>query len=262
MRINGVDAYIKDIGCGPPVFFLHGNPDSSLIWNPLVARIKDRYRSIAPDLPGFGRSKIPEDYEISLDSMAGFCDGVLEKVGVKEPVVLVVHDFGGPHGLAWAVKNPQKVKKIVCINTLFQADYRWHFWARVWRTPILGELSVRLMNKIFFGIEMRRGSRKLSSRHINDTWNLTSPAMWKMVLKLYRAVDPEKFAGLEKGLLELAKKIPVMVLWGDCDPYLPKSMADRFGAREIHHFKDCGHWLPVEDADGVAARLIDFIDRG
>jgi pimeloyl-ACP methyl ester carboxylesterase len=234
LLINCVDAFIKDIGTGPPVYFLHGNPDSADVWNPVIGRIKDRYRCIAPDLPGFGRSKIPEDYKISFDSMTGFCGGVLEKAGIMEPVILVVHDFGGPHGLAWAVKNPEKVKKIVCINTLFQADYRWHFWARVWRTPILGELSVRLMNKTIFGIEMRRGSKKLSSRHISETWNLTSPSMWRMVLKLYKAVDPEKLAEWEKGLLELARKIPVMVLWGIATPTFQKKWPTGSGpARSI-----------------------------
>jgi haloalkane dehalogenase len=79
-----------------------------------------------------------------------------------------------------------------------------------------------------------------------------------MVLRLYRATDPENFAGWEEKLLELTRRVPTLVLWGDQDPYIPMSYADRFGAQRITHFPDCGHWLPLEAAVEVSGLLSEF----
>ena len=92
-------------------------------------------RRLAPDLPGFGRSEVPKGFKPTLDL---FVAQILEFAGVKPPINLIAHDFGGPFAFAWAVKHPDSVCRMVAINTLFFSDYKWHFWAQVWLTPVLG----------------------------------------------------------------------------------------------------------------------------
>ena len=75
------------------------------------------------------------------------------------PIDLVVHDFGGLFGLAWAVRHPERVRRLAILNTMFFPDYRWHFWARVWRTPLLGELSLAVSTRTGLALEMRTPSR-------------------------------------------------------------------------------------------------------
>ncbi len=253
--VGGSKVAVLEDGAGEPTLLLHGNPDSKEIWRPLIERLKDRCHSFAPDLPGFGASALPDDFDMSLESQAGWVDGVVESLALREPITLVVHDVGGPFGLAWAVTHPEKVRRIVVLNTLFHASYRWHAWARVWRAPLLGELSMLGMNRPLFVHELRRGSRKLSTEQIHDAYTKISPTSKRAVLRWYRAMDPEKLAGWEERLVTLVKKVPSLVVWGDHDPYIGKEFAERFGAKDVHHVSDVGHWVQAEAPDEVAKHI-------
>jgi pimeloyl-ACP methyl ester carboxylesterase len=256
--VQNVNVYLVDKGSGQPILFLHGVPNTAEMWTDVIAHLSTDYRCLAPDLPGFGRSIAPKNFDCSLENRAYFINDLLEAKGIDVPVHLVVHDHGGPYGLAWAVKYPEKVNRIVITNTLFHSDYRWHMWARTWRTPLVGELSMAMVNWPLFLWEMRRGSRKLTREQIRHTYAFISPMMKQMVLLLYRATDPEVFNGWEDALLQLTARVPTLVLWGDHDPYIAKHFAERFGAQSVQHFPDCGHWLPNEAATELSKRLREF----
>ncbi len=258
LDLHHVRIHLIDEGSGPPILFLHGNPDTGELWRGVIGRLKERHRCLAPYLPGFGRSTLTGDFDCGFESMARFVDELVAKAGVETPLDLVVHDFGGPYGLSWAMRHREKVRRIAITGALPFADYRWHFWARVWRTPVLGELSMLLMNRWIFAWELRRGSRRLPAEHVTETWARIHPAMKRMVLKLYRATDPEKLAARESEMLELAAAVPIRVLWGARDPYIPARYAERFGAAEVRVFDDCGHWLPAEAPAELAADLKRF----
>ena len=72
--VEGARIYVADEGKGQPVLFLHGNPDSADMWSGVIERLKDKYRCIAIDLPGFGRSEAPASFDASLESEAQFVD--------------------------------------------------------------------------------------------------------------------------------------------------------------------------------------------
>jgi pimeloyl-ACP methyl ester carboxylesterase len=259
--VGGADIHVTEWGAGPPVLFLHGNPDSGIMWEAVAARLGERYRCIAPDLPGFGHSDVPAAFEPSLDGMAQFVEQFLTAAKLEPPLDLIAHDFGGPFAFAWAVKHPQAVRRIVAINTLFFSDYRWHFWARVWRTPVLGELAMLAMNKRGFAREMRRGSRRIGDAHIAQTYALMTPRMRKEVLRLYRASDPNKFRSWEDDFLALIRTKPTLVIWGDKDPYIDKQFAERFNARRVVHLPDIGHWAPVEAPAECADAVLQFFSE-
>lgn len=183
-----------------------------------------RYRCIAPDLPGYGRSTAPDDIDYSLEGMAAFVDGLITALGIDEPLNLVVHDIGGPFGLAWAVKHPEKVRSVVIMNTVFASDYRWHLFGRLWRMPIVGELVQALTSRRGFTRELQRASRKLTREQIDRTYELVSPSVKRMMLRWYRTTDPRNFAGWEDELRQVLARVPSLVLWADHDPYI----ADRF----------------------------------
>ena len=258
IRLQDVDVHLVDRGTGPPILFLHGNPDTGELWRGVISRLDADHRCLAPDLPGFGRSIVRGDFDCRLETMADFVDRLVTAIGVDEPIFLAVHDFGGPYGLSWAIRHPHKVRRIAILDSLYFADYRWHFWARVWRTPLLGELSMWCMNRWIFAWELRRGSRRLAPEHIRDTWQRVHPAMKRMVLRLYRATDPENFRGWQEELHALARRLPVRVLWGAHDPYIPVPWARRFGTADVRVFEDCGHWLPAEAPARVAEDLGQF----
>lgn len=256
--VQGARIFVRDEGEGAPVLLLHGNPDSSDLWDGAIRRLRQGYRCLAPDLPGFGRSSIPPGFDFRLGSMAGFVEALVEAIGVAEPVRLVVHDFGGPYGLSWAVEHPGRVSRIVVINSLFSTRLRWHFWARIWRTRYLGETSMRLMNRWLFARELRRGSLgHLPRAHVARAYSLLGQETKRMVLRLYRATDPECFAPWEPRLAELARTVPVKVLWARQDPYLDVALAHTFGTTDIEFFDCTGHWLPVE----AAPEMVELVSR-
>lgn len=259
VEIEGAEIFVRDEGDGPPVLLLHGNPDSSDLWDGAIRRLRASHRCLAPDLPGFGRSAIPCDFDFRLGSMATFIDSLVTTAGVAEPVRLVAHDFGGPYGLAWAVEHPERVHRIVVINSIFSSRLRWHFWARIWRTRFLGEASMLLMNRWFFARELKRGSLgHLSREHIRRAYSLVGRDTKGMVLQLYRATDPECFAGWEERLAELARTVPIKVLWARQDPYLDLGLAHTFGTGDIDFFDCTGHWLPVEAAPEMSEKISGF----
>jgi pimeloyl-ACP methyl ester carboxylesterase len=258
VRVGSASINVTEWGAGPPVLLLHGNPDSGVMWDGVARRLGGRFHCIAPDLPGFGRSEVPEGYAPSLDGMAAFVEEFLNAAGVPRPLDLVAHDFGGPFAFAWAVKHPDAVRRIVAMNTVFFSDYTWHFWARVWRTPVLGEIAMAAMNKYGFTQELRRGSRALPQAHIDQTWSLMTPRMKREVLRLYRATDPKNFPAYERDFQALTKTKPTLVIWGDKDPYIAPSFAERFNARKVVHLPT-GHWAPVEAPAECAAAIGEFL---
>lgn len=258
LQLGKSQIHLVDVGQGPPTLFLHGNPDSSEIWSGIIPTLSPHFRCIAPDLPGFGRSTAPADFDYSLDGMAHFVDELVTALGIDEPLNLVVHDIGGPFGLAWAVKHPEKVRSVVIMNTVFSPDYRWHLFGRLWRTPVIGELVQALTSRGGFTRELQRASRKLTRAHIHRTYELITPSVKRMMLRWYRATDPRNFVGWEGRLQQVLSRTPSLVLWADHDPYIAGEFAYRFGAATVEHFPHSGHWLPAEEPAEVAERLLGF----
>ena len=124
------------------VVFVHGNPDCGSDWMPLMTRVAPLAAVVAPDLPGFGAADARPDRDYTIYSYARFLDGVIRQLGLHR-VHLIAHDFGGPFAAAWAADHPDQVASITFVNTGVLLDYRWHRMARVWRTPVLGEVSMR-----------------------------------------------------------------------------------------------------------------------
>ena len=257
--IQGVEVFVKDIGAGEPVFFLHGNPDSADIWDDVITNLQHKYRCIAIDLPGFGRSKAPLDFDYSFENLGRFLNSVVAAMGIDKKINLVAHDFGGAFAMSWAIQQPQQVCRIVVINhPFFIADYQWHAWARIWRTPHIGELSLLLMNWPIFWVSLQIGSRKLTTEKIRNAYSYITPEVKQATLSLYRAANPQDFENWEPRMLETTSKISTMVLWGQHDPYIPTWVADKFGANEVIRFGESGHWVPAEIPDRVSSELLRF----
>ena len=258
--VQGVEVYTRDSGHGDPVLFLHGNPDSADTWHEVIARLEPHFRCIAIDLPGFARSKAPAGFDCSIDNLGRFIASLLESLAIDAPVNLVSHDFGGAFAMAFACAHPQKVRRIVTINhPFFVADYRWHAWARIWRAPVIGELSMLAMSWPVFYWSVKRGSRKLGHEQISKMYSYLTPETKRMVLRLYRAAGTAVFAQWERRMLAATAKIPALVLWGEHDPYIPAWVAERFGATRVTRFPGSGHWTPAEVPEEVSAELLAFM---
>jgi pimeloyl-ACP methyl ester carboxylesterase len=255
-QVQGHKVYYSRNGSGPPALFIHGVPDSADVWTQVIAGVEDRYTCYAPDFMGIHRSAENPQFDYSFDGYADWIEAFVQAAGITEPVALVVHDWG-MMGLAWACKYPQRVARIVVANTVFSANYRWHFWARVWRTPLLGELMMRGMNRWTFARELRRGSRKLTPQQIDAAYDGAFARLSSrlVVLRLYRSADPDKLGGWEPRFEELVRRVPVKVRWGAHDPYIPQWVSGCFHTDDVQIIPDCGHWVQLEAPQVLVAAL-------
>ncbi|RLB78353.1 MAG: alpha/beta hydrolase, partial [Deltaproteobacteria bacterium] len=119
MELNGLKYHFLDQGTGNPVVMIHGNPTWSFYFRNLIRELSDRYRTIAPDHIGCGLSDKPgiKQYDYRLQSRVRDLESFLEHLEIKEKITLVLHDWGGMIGMVYAVAKPQRIGRIVIMNT-------------------------------------------------------------------------------------------------------------------------------------------------
>ncbi|WP_407521044.1 alpha/beta fold hydrolase [Methylobacterium oryzisoli] len=244
--------------------FVHGNPGSSEDWTALLGAVGRVGRAVAFDMPGFGRSDKPDDFPYTVEGYARHLAGLLDHLGIAR-AHLVLHDFGGPWGLAWAAAHPERWASAILINTGVLTGYRWHYMARIWRTPLLGELFMATTTRAGFRLLLKHGNKRgLPGAFVERMFDEFDRDTRRAVLRLYRATDPAAGAGpLAAGLRTHPR--PVRVIWGARDPYLPLRFAHQqrevFSGADIHVLDKSGHFPFADDPDRVEALVMEFAAR-
>ena len=242
-----------------PVLYIHGVPTSGEDWLPFL----ELSGGIAPDLPGFGRSGKSAAFDYSIPGYAAFLRAFVEHLGLEQ-LSLVMHDWGVV-GLALAQEAPELVERLVVINAVpLLPGYRWHRTARLWRTPIVGEL--------FMGSTTRWGARTLARRMrlvpeaVVDEWVDASLRHFdhgtqRAILRLYRSAPSDVLARAGERLGEL--RAPALVIWGEHEPFLPRPFAHAYadalgGEAEVDIVEGAGHWPWLERPE-VVERVARFL---
>ncbi len=247
------------------VVFLHGNPGSSEDWRNLLGQVGAFGRAVALDMPGFGRASKPRDFNYTVEGYARHLDGTLIHLGVHR-AHLVLHDFGGPWGLAWAARRPERLGSVVLINIGLMPGYRWHYLARIWRTPLLGELFFAATTRTAFGLSLKHGNpRRLAKAMVDRMYRDLDWGTKRAVLRLYRATNNPGQMAEALGPLFRQLGVPTLVIWGAADPYLPVHYAERqrefFPNAQIVILERSGHWPFADDPEGVADALLPFLQK-
>jgi pimeloyl-ACP methyl ester carboxylesterase len=232
-----------------PVLYVHGVPTGSFEWVPFL----ERGGGVAPDLPGFGCSAKPADFDYSI---AGY-DRFLERFAAQaqlERFSLVVHDWGAV-ALALAQRFPDRIEKLVLFSTLpLLPGYRWHRIARGWRTPLVGELMM--------GAATRGALRRALPPALADTaWECFDHGTQRAILKLYRSSPPDVLARAGERLAEL--RSPALILWPSDGPYIGPEFGEAYagalgGPVELE-FVDGGHWTWHRRPE-LVERAVSFLE--
>lgn len=234
-----------------PTLYVHGVPTNADDWTPFL----ERTGGAALDLPGFGRSEKPGSFDYSIGGYNTFLQALIGRLG-WDRFNLVVHDWGGL-ALVTAQELHERLDRLVIVNAVpLLPGYRWHRIARVWRTPIAGELMMGLTTKTaakFLSKESRPNRAPWPDDMLDSVWDHFDHGTQRAILRLYRSAPPQELE--EAGMRFAQVTAPTLVLWGDQDPYIPTEFARKYeetlpNAR-LELLEDAGHWPWIDRPDCV-----------
>ncbi|MGI8864474.1 MAG: haloalkane dehalogenase [Solirubrobacteraceae bacterium] len=251
-----------DEGDGKPVVFFHGEPTWSFLWRKVIPPVLEAgYRCIAPDLPGFGRSDKPVDLDwYSYDRHTAALAPLLEQLDLRDATV-VVHDWGGPVGLRLATEHPDRIARIVVLDTgLFTGHQKMTDAWRAFRD------FVERTEDLPIGFLVRGACKRDPGDDVIAAYDAPFPNQEsKAGARAFPLMLPTStdMPGAEAGQRVLdamqADARPKLVLWADSDPVIPLDVGRRFaqalGTDVDHVIADASHFLQ-EDAGAEIGRLI------
>jgi haloalkane dehalogenase len=260
VEIAGFNVHLVDAGAGFPIVLVHGSPASSILFRHQIARLSHRFRVIAPDLLGFGRSAVPAG-GTSFREQAEVLRGLLDHVGV-ERYALLGHDWGGPIAMASAIQRPEQVSQLVLVNTSLRPDFNPPWYWKPFVAPVLGEFLLVQLNLFGRGLPlMMRAARERSLRR-RYLAPLSRRDTRRTVLLLERLTG---YAELMREVVDVLPRmqVPALILWGEPDAYFRphemRSLHALIPHARVHPIPKGGHF-PQEDAsDAVTDALCAFL---
>lgn len=256
---------------GPTLILLHGNPTWSFYYRRLIVALRGRCRLVAPDHLGMGRSDKPAWGGYQLADHVDRLEHLLAARVPEGPVTLVMHDWGGAIGMGWAVRHPDRVARLVVLNT---AAFRSPFCPlriRVCRWPVVGPLAVRGLGA-FERAAIRMAVERPMTADVRAGF-LAPYRNWASRVAVQRFVqDIPLWSGhptyvtlqtIEDGLAQLRDR-PMQVHWGLKDWCFTTHFLDRWLERfpdaDVHRYPDAGHYVLEDAAARIIPQIAGFVD--
>lgn len=257
-----------DEGTGPPIVMVHGTPTWSFLYRDLVKGLRDRYRCVAPDLLGFGLSDKPAGASYRPEDQAKRLGRLIDTLGLKD-ITLMVHDFGGPIGLSYAIERPANVRRLVLFNT--------------WMWSFVGDRQMQWIGRAFEG---RLG------RFLYEQWAFPVNVLFRRALGDRRRYTPDVHAQYMGPMRDPAARhatwiyarellgssswygtlwqrrdriasIPALLVWGMKDPAFAKCLPrwrSLFADAEVVKLSGVGHAPMEERAPEITPVISRFLE--
>jgi pimeloyl-ACP methyl ester carboxylesterase len=276
IEADGVTVFYREAGPrdAPVVLLLHGFPTSSFQYRELIPRLADRYRVVAPDLPGFGFTEVPEQrhYKYSFEALAGTIQAFTDALHL-ERYALYVFDYGAPTGFRLAMARPERVTAIISQNGNAYEEGLGDAWApirRYWSQP-----TSENREAIRKGLNLEGMRREYSSGIGNpdliapegytlDAALMARPGNTDIQLDLF--LDYANNVKLYPAFQEYFRKAkpPLLAIWGKHDPYFIPPGAEAF-RRDIPsarvQFLDTGHFALETHLEEIAVAMREFLAK-
>jgi haloalkane dehalogenase len=261
---EGLRMHYLDEGGGPPTFLLlHGEPTSSFLWRKIIPQLPGR--KVAPDLIGFGQSDKPE--ELGWYSYDRHVDSITQLAAALDlrDITLVVHDWGGPIGLRFAVENPERIARLVILNTgIGGGSAPSETWLRF--RAVVRELG----GSLDIGRLVEAGTTNGLDDETRAAYDAPFPTpeskAGALAFPELVPTDPEHPNAAPMNRVRDALRAwdrPALVVWGADDAVLPHAIAQAFvelipGAEGPVLIEGASHFLQEDRPDEVAAAIRGF----
>ncbi len=276
IEADGVNVFYREAGPAdaPVVLLLHGFPTSSFQYRELIPRLADRYRVIAPDLPGFGFTEVPQErkYKYTFDALAGTMLAFTDALGLTR-YALYVFDYGAPTGFRMAMARPERVSAIVSQNGNAYGEGLGDAWAPIrtyWSEPTAkNRLTLRralgpegLKSQYTEGVT--HPERIAPEGYTLDAAMIERPGNMDIQLDLF--LDYANNVKLYPKFQEYfrASKPPLLAIWGKYDPFFIPPGAEAFARDNPNatvQFLETGHFALETHVEEIAIAMRDFLGK-
>jgi pimeloyl-ACP methyl ester carboxylesterase len=259
VTLNGLRLHYIDVGEGPAMVLVHGSPLSSFSFRHQIGPLSAHFRVVAPDLPGFGQSEPIKQKPIFVQQ-AKMLRALFDYLSLGS-IRLLGHDWGGPISLGAVADQPERVHRLVLVNTTLRSDFRPPAYWKQFTTSRIGELLLVRLNVFSWGLPlMMRAARSADVREYYAR-PLRAQETRRTVLRLERL---EGFAPLMQQVeaTMAGTHIPTMILWGHPDAYFRRTELERliemFPNATVCEIAGGGHF-PMDDMpQAVTHELLEF----
>jgi pimeloyl-ACP methyl ester carboxylesterase len=274
--VDGLQVFYREAGdpAAPAVLLLHGFPTSSHMFRDLIPALADRYRVVAPDLPGFGFTDAPDRtrFAYSFDRLADVVEGFTEAVGLGR-YALYVFDYGAPVGFRLATRHPERVTALISQNgNAYEEGLSsgWNPIQRYWQDPTPAN---RAALRDFLKSDATKAQYAYGVKHPErlapEAWTLDSALLARGgndEIQLDLFLDYRSNVALYPTFQEYfrTRRPPTLAVWGKDDPFFLPAGADAFKRdnpdAEVRFF-DTGHFALETHAGEIATAIRDFLGR-
>lgn len=278
IEADGVRVFYREAGdpSAPVMLLLHGFPSSSHMFRDLIPLLAAHYRVIAPDLPGFGFTEVPEarGYSYSFDNLALTMGHFVDALKLTR-YALYVFDYGAPVGFRLAVAQPQRVSALVSQNGNAYLEGLGDAWAPIrayWAEPTAANREV--IRNAVLSLE---GTR-YQYLHGVERPELVAPESWMLDLLLMQRpgnddIQLDLFLDYRNNLTLYPQfqaffktaQVPTLVIWGKHDPFFIPPGAHAYktdNPNAVVELLDTGHFALETHAEHIAQRILAVLPRG
>jgi len=276
IAIDGIRIFFREAGPpdAPVLLLPHGYPCSSFQYRHLMPALADRWRTLAPDFPGFGYSDTPEDFAYDFDGYAGLLERFTAALGLQR-YALYLHDYGSQIGLRLAIRAPQRVAALIVQNGDIYEDQlgpKYSGLRAYWQdpTPERRETLAAAVSEEGFRDEfIGEVAEHLVERISPDLWRLSwplqqSPRRREIMVRLMEGLH-DNLAWFPRYQAYLRQhRPPALIAWGPQDDFMPEGAA-RAWLRDLPeaelHLLDGGHWALETNLGEMVALIRGFLGR-
>jgi len=267
LDFDGARIHYVDEGTGDALLLLHGNPSWSFLYRKIIARLKDDYRCVAPDYPGYGMSEAPPGYRYTPREHSRFLEEFVDKLGLSRLTVMV-QDWGGPIGFAFAGRRPELIRAFVVGNT-----FAW---------PLNGDPRVALFSRMMGGYIGRSLTWAFNFVPRFFFWRglarPVAPEVRRLYLAPWRPHSRRKAAAITAGQLTGASEFlqevehmvttrlatkPALIVWGTKDFAFGDQERRRFEQIFSTHrtilYDNASHFLQEDAGEPIAEEIARFV---
>ncbi|MEE8348246.1 MAG: alpha/beta fold hydrolase [Acidobacteriota bacterium] len=278
LDLEGQQYHYLDEGQGEPVVMVHGNPSWSFMYRKLISSLRQTSRVIVPDHMGCGLSDKPDHstYSYTLERRTADLERLLDQLGVTSNITLIVHDWGGPIGMRFATRFPDRIARLIVFNStafLLPESKPLHWSLQFCRNSRLAAFLILKFNAFarvstYLGCQSQRMPREIRRAYAgpyDSSQNRIATLAFVQDIPL-SPIDPS-YAPLKEvqEKLTLFQQTPMLICWGEADFVFDRDFLAEwirhFPQARVRRFPEAGHYVLEEVPEVILPLVSEFMEQ-